>query len=594
MTKGNERTAPGEDQPRRRELRSAAARLLRRSQRNKSNAAGGAGQGRVRRVGSVVLTSTERMKRTADHVKRKSKSGTSTHSKRWTAKQRPESEVRLSRLPQSRADVQEDETPPQLQCSEGAITGTADVGVNRDRGGGIERDCDRGDDRPSSSRRGKAIPPSPTNSGTGRITEVPHRENIADDNEEAQLVPPPTVNVDRQTWISMKGQLGRANAEIIRLDGHVALLNRCNDRLEKECLDLRAKLTTLQTKERPDFIDSEQSLFRASRRRANAVLDVDELQQVFTREGVQLAIQPCFAEIYARMFHLCKRTTTETTWYSLFIRSVDVDTDLSEVDRTIVTDWRNFMVPTKPVRHTSTEECQVSWQCIVVAQTNHRDMRTMYIPECLYSRHMKGECFRADVEALNRALHEFAFVHMKVTTPQCTSLNIGDMEVEVRKSTEMYRRLKSASQSHMANRRMNAKDTYFNMLGYDVSTYVAHWKDLRRNSTGGRQADRGAGDVNRRQNDEDGNGQQSIDRQRPRLSQDETSTLLDMERDVERLLTVFHEPDEVAENATNRWRVRTFHAIAARSAEEWPDDDTAHTDWLFRNKPARKAFELFM
>lgn len=40
----------------------------------------------------------------------------------------------------------------------------------------------------------------------------------------------------------MKGELVRASDEVIRLDAHVALLKKCNDRLEK-CNELKATIT---------------------------------------------------------------------------------------------------------------------------------------------------------------------------------------------------------------------------------------------------------------------------------------------------------------------------------------------------------------
>lgn len=44
-----------------------------------------------------------------------------------------------------------------------------------------------------------------------------------------------------------------------------------------------------------------------------------------------------------------------------------------------------------------------------------------------------------------------------------------DMKQKVGKIKSLQRRLRTASQSHMANRQNDAKDLYFGMLGYDIA-----------------------------------------------------------------------------------------------------------------------------
>lgn len=52
------------------------------------------------------------------------------------------------------------------------------------------------------------------------------------------------------------------------------------------------------------------------------------------------------------------------------------------------------------------------------------------------------------------------------------------MKAEVEKSTELERRLHRTSLSNMENRRKDAKDVYFGMLGYDITMYMKHAEDL--------------------------------------------------------------------------------------------------------------------
>lgn len=67
-----------------------------------------------------------------------------------------------------------------------------------------------------------------------------------------------------------------------------------------------------------------------------------------------------------------------------------------------------------------------------------------------------------------------------------------------------------------------------------------------------------------------------------------------MERDVDRLLMVIDETVEVSGKEANRWLVRMFHELAANGATVANEDDNMHRDVLFRNNPARIAYETFI
>ena len=88
---------------------------------------------------------------------------------------------------------------------------------------------------------------------------------------------------------------------------------------------------------------------------------------MFEDEGVQLTIHPCFVEVYMRMFHLAKHTTTETTCETLFCQTLNDQTDMGNINKKAVTDWRGFMVEAIHQPSEVTDSTEPSWNCVLVA-----------------------------------------------------------------------------------------------------------------------------------------------------------------------------------------------------------------------------------
>lgn len=84
--------------------------------------------------------------------------------------------------------------------------------------------------------------------------------------------------------------------------------------------------------------DQHQSEFRSARKRRAVLTDTFEIQGKLKEEGVQMTFYPCFTELYSRMFHIAKRTTTETTWESLLCQKVTATTNVEHINITVVTD----------------------------------------------------------------------------------------------------------------------------------------------------------------------------------------------------------------------------------------------------------------
>lgn len=79
---------------------------------------------------------------------------------------------------------------------------------------------------------------------------------------------------DKEVWVYIKGELGRANAEIVRLDANLGLLIKCNDTVGLQYQELTVTNTTRKRKDRQLHTDHWQSLFCAGFHRPMLLLNV--------------------------------------------------------------------------------------------------------------------------------------------------------------------------------------------------------------------------------------------------------------------------------------------------------------------------------
>jgi len=401
-----------------------------------------------RRIGTVVMSSSvNAKKKKVDRVSAQRSTGTT--SKRWTRTERPASEVRVPPIPPSTSHVDETDTLD-LTCKEGQINDGREHTIRDGTGYNDTHDQD-----------GYGAPPNTEHSSDRDTPEQPTRPRH-DQVRTVQLDRADMV-IEKDAWVSVKGELGRAKSELVRLDAHVALLNKCNDRLERECEELKATVATLRLKNKDRetataTVDNASSVFRAGRYRRQMGYNSEELHGMFKDEGVQLTFHPCFVEVYMRMFHLAKHTTTETTWETLFCQTLNDQTDMGNINKKAVTDWRGFMVEASHPPSEVTDNTEPSWHSLVVAKRKVGNVTCYYIPECFYSRHKTGPFYVSAAQVLNRALYEFMFIHMCTSAGRRESVTLSTVKEEVAKSDELQRRLRATSQAHMANRTKEAKD----------------------------------------------------------------------------------------------------------------------------------------
>lgn len=152
------------------------------------------------------------------------------------------------------------------------------------------------------------------------------------------------IVVEKEKWWEWKGEVGLAKDELVRLDGHGGLINKCNDFLERDCEYIKSTTKKLRMKYKDEDKDHHPPVFRAVRTRRVVVNDFAVIQSVLKDVRVQGMWNTCFMELYCHMFHLSKHRTRETTWTALPCQNVTFTTDVESIDTMALTDYRVSMV----------------------------------------------------------------------------------------------------------------------------------------------------------------------------------------------------------------------------------------------------------
>lgn len=66
--------------------------------------------------------------------------------------------------------------------------------------------------------------------------------------------------------------------------------------------------------------------------------------------------------------------------------------------------------------------------------------------------------------------------------------------------------------------------------------------------------------------------------------------MIAMEKHKDLLLTLCAKAERLTRKNTNRWRIRTFNALAACTYVKWNEEDDIQMDALLRNNAARIAY----
>lgn len=84
--------------------------------------------------------------------------------------------------------------------------------------------------------------------------------------------------------VAMMGDLGRENAEVVRLDTYVGLMNKSNDRLELKYAELDTTITAWRRNRLCTAERNLNSVLQAPRRRRLVMTYVDEICNLFLQE----------------------------------------------------------------------------------------------------------------------------------------------------------------------------------------------------------------------------------------------------------------------------------------------------------------------
>lgn len=189
-----------------------------------------------------------------------------------------------------------------LECSESSREDTANIGCSALRETGQNEDS-ADDDREVGAY-------STENCGQAR-RRVVLDEHARHTEGMAEHVPTvmKTVRIDRSKMVvdksvqlSTKRELRHAKAELVRLTAHVTLLNKLDDRLECEFIELKVTVSTFDMKDRDATRDNVHYFFCSSQNRQTVMHSVGEVHSILNEEGVQLMFHSCFTNFYERMF----------------------------------------------------------------------------------------------------------------------------------------------------------------------------------------------------------------------------------------------------------------------------------------------------
>lgn len=96
------------------------------------------------------------------------------------------------------------------------------------------------------------------------------------------------IVVDRANWVSLKGEIGLASAELVRLYTYAGLLMRCMEYLQQKCTGLESLQTKWRLQRTGAVYSSTSSAFCRVRTRCPLLKEVDDRVVVFKDERVEL------------------------------------------------------------------------------------------------------------------------------------------------------------------------------------------------------------------------------------------------------------------------------------------------------------------
>lgn len=100
--------------------------------------------------------------------------------------------------------------------------------------------------------------------------------------------------VYKYVFVDTKGELGHPNAEVVRLDAQLALLNKYNDLLERKFNELKATESTFWMKYWVLATYNRRCVFRSARTLRAVINSLNEMHNKLKEEDKQVMFHPVF------------------------------------------------------------------------------------------------------------------------------------------------------------------------------------------------------------------------------------------------------------------------------------------------------------
>lgn len=150
--------------------------------------------------------------------------------------------------------------------------------------------------------------------------------------------------------------------------------------------------------------DKKASVFRSTHNCRSSVYNFEKLHSILKEGRVQITFHWCFKEVYMRMVHISKPISAESTWVSLVCQKLLSETDVHDIENTLVTEWRSFMAVSDIYSEDVDENGLPSPRRILVSLQKFGNVTRLYITACLYSWHNSWGFYVTEVQILNSTL----------------------------------------------------------------------------------------------------------------------------------------------------------------------------------------------
>lgn len=146
------------------------------------------------------------------------------------------------------------------------------------------------------------------------------------------------------------------------------LVNKWTDGIDNQCQNLIAAMSALRIKDRNIDKDDGRSVLLISTNDSAVMDSMYKFNSILKEEGVQQTINPCITELYKSTIHVAKQTSTEMKLRCFYCQRVETEANINSIIKTVVVDWRVFMIRSEHEASDLEVDSETSWGCILVTE----------------------------------------------------------------------------------------------------------------------------------------------------------------------------------------------------------------------------------